>query len=149
MTAVARLVLDTNACLDLFVFGDPGAATLSALLAEGRAQALDDAHCRAEWLRVLRYPALALNATAIASAEARHAALVRHWQGPDQPLGTVRLPRCRDPDDQPFIELAARCGARAVVTRDASLLRLSRRTLLVAGFVVVPPVQVAMLFDRT
>lgn len=146
MTAVARLVLDTNACLDLFVFDDPGAAALAALLAAGRAEAVDDAGCRAEWLRVLRYPALALDATAVAAAEARHAGLVRHWQGPDLPIGGGRLPRCRDPDDQPFLELAARCGARAVVTRDASLLRLSRRTQAVAGFLVLPPAEVIALF---
>ena len=37
------------------------------------------------------------------------------------------LPRCRDPDDQPFLELARDAGAMALLTRDAQLLRLARR----------------------
>jgi predicted nucleic acid-binding protein len=146
--ATARLVLDTNACLDLFVFGDPRAAALGALLARGDAQAVDDDDCRGEWLRVLRYPDLALDAAAIAAAHARHAELVCRWDGPGRPPGLPPLPRCRDPDDQKFLELAARCGARVLVTRDASLLRLSRRTQAIAGFVVLQPqAAVAMLED--
>jgi predicted nucleic acid-binding protein len=144
-----RLVLDSNACLDLFVFDDPGAAALHAALACGAAQAVDDEVGRAEWLRVLRYPAIGLDAPRIAAAEARHAGLVQRWNGPDRWSGAPALPRCRDPDDQPFLELAARCAAHALVTRDANLLRLSRRTLAVAGFVVVPPAQIAMFLDCT
>jgi predicted nucleic acid-binding protein len=144
--ATARLVLDTNSCLDLFVFEDPRAAALRALLACGRAQAVDDDGCRGEWLRVLHYPDLALDAAGIAAAQARHAALVRRWDGPGRAPGLPPLPRCRDPDDQKFLELAAHCGARVLVTRDASLLRLSRRTQAVAGFVVLRPAEVMTVF---
>ena len=35
-----------------------------------------------------------------------------------------RLPPCRDPDDQKFLELAAGAGADALVTKDRELLRL-------------------------
>lgn len=135
-----RLVLDTNACLDLFVFNDRVGGPLRALLAAGQAQAITDAGCRAEWQRVLRYRHLGFDAVRIDAAEAAFAALVHEWpqSGADAAPG-VALPRCRDPDDQKFLELAARCGARVLVTRDHSLLRLSRRTETIAGFVVLPP----------
>lgn len=141
------IVLDTNVCLDLFVFADPACAGLAAAVADGRLAAVTDPDCRAEWIRVLGYPALRLDvdrkARAMAAFDAAQRSLPRGAPAPG-----VVLPRCRDPDDQKFLELAARCGAIALVTRDASLLRLSRRTLAVAGFVVVPPVQIAVFFDR-
>jgi predicted nucleic acid-binding protein len=37
------------------------------------------------------------------------------------------LPLCADPDDQKFLELAARCGADCLVTGDRELLKLARR----------------------
>ena len=163
--AVQRIVLDTNACLDLFVFNDRVGGPLRALLAAGRAQAVTDAACRAEWQRVLRYSHLAFEPERIAGAEAAFDGLVLDWPGPDARVGSDGLPtadrlpdsaaaaspvlpRCRDPDDQKFLELAARCGARVLVTRDHSLLRLSKRAFAVAGFVVLPPqATVALLED--
>jgi predicted nucleic acid-binding protein len=149
-----RIVLDTNACLDLFVFNDRLGGPLRALLEAGGANAVTDAACRAEWHRVLRYPHLGFAAARVAAAEAAFDALVRDWpvQGsrPDSAALPVAdrspdaatppaLPRCKDPDDQKFLELAARCAARVLVTRDNSLLRLSRKTLALSGFVVLPP----------
>ena len=54
------------------------------------------------------------------------------------PLPIV-LPRCRDPDDQRFLELARDAGAAALVTRDRELLRLARRTMRMARFDVLTP----------
>jgi predicted nucleic acid-binding protein len=142
-----RIVLDTNVCLDLFVFADPACAALAAALDHGRLEAVTDTDCRAEWVRVLDYPALRLDAHRKARALAAFDAAQRSLLPGAPPPGIV-LPRCRDPDDQKFLELAARCGTIALVSRDASLLQLSRRTLRVAGFVVVPPVQVATLLEN-
>jgi predicted nucleic acid-binding protein len=108
---------------------------LRKALAEGRAQAVTSAACSAEWRRVLRYPALALDAATIERLEREHAALCL-------PVETRRegpLPRCRDGDDQVFLELARDAGAAALLTRDAELLRLSRRTQRDAGFAILPP----------
>ena len=60
MADVPRVVLDTNVCLDLLLFGDPRAAALHAALRAGTVIAMTDEHCRAEWLRVLAYPQLGL-----------------------------------------------------------------------------------------
>ncbi len=142
-----RIVLDTNVCLDLFVFADPACAVLAAALDDRRLEAVTDIDCRAEWVRVLDYPALCLDAHRRARALASFDAAQRSPL-PAAPPSVIVLPRCRDPDDQKFLELAARCGAIALITRDASLLQLSRRTLAVAGFVVVPPTQVATLIEK-
>jgi predicted nucleic acid-binding protein len=122
-SAVPRVVLDTNAALDLLLFGDPRCAGLRAALAGGRVQAVTNAACSAEWRRVLRYPALALGAAQIERLEREHAALCL----PIETRRDGRLPRCRDGDDQVFLELARDAGAVALLTRDAELLRLARR----------------------
>lgn len=174
---IPRLVLDTNACLDLFVFNDRVGGALRALLESKGAQAMTDAACRAEWLRVLRCPHLRFEAGRIAVAEAAFEALVTECPpgdaaialgapagpasqvpmatAPDwlagavpSPLAPPPLPRCKDPDDQKFLELAARCGARVLVTRDHSLLRLSRSAQAVAGFVVLTPQASVALLEQ-
>jgi predicted nucleic acid-binding protein len=175
MSMLPRVVLDTNACLDLFVFNDRVGGPLRALLEARRAQAVSDAVCRAEWQRVLRYPHLAFEPDRIAVAEAafeslvagwpdggrqepalstRGAAPMAPWSGPQTESVPARpeaprppLPRCKDPDDQKFLELAARCAARVLVTRDNGLLRLSRRAQAVAGFVVLPPLAAVALLE--
>jgi len=47
------------------------------------------------------------------------------------------LPRCKDRDDQKFLELAARCEANILVSKDKALLRLRGRTKL--GFQILKP----------
>jgi predicted nucleic acid-binding protein len=37
------------------------------------------------------------------------------------------MPRCSDPDDQKFIELAAASGAQGLVSKDRAVLKLRRR----------------------
>jgi len=136
----SRLVLDTNACLDLFVFADPRCALLRGALERGSVVALTDADCRAEWLRVLRYPRLALDAAQQADAVAAFDALVRDASASDcATSANARLPRCADADDQKFLELALRAGAGAVLTRDDALLALGRRLERAGLFAILTP----------
>lgn len=135
-----RLVLDTNVCLDLFVFADPQCAALAAALACGALEAVTRADCRDEWRRVLRYAALGLEATRITLLEARFDAGVRLWTSPAA-APTSRLPRCRDPDDQKFLEVACDAGAVALITRDAALLALARRMRRDAGPSILTPAE--------
>ena len=39
------------------------------------------------------------------------------------------LPKCRDPDDQKFLEAAAAARADVLITKDVALLELARRKL--------------------
>jgi putative PIN family toxin of toxin-antitoxin system len=131
-----RVVLDTNVCLDLFVFADPRCAVLRAALREGAVEAVTCAACEEEWHAVLHYPQLALDAAARARAVAAFDAVVSRLPQLPEAAG---LPRCADPDDQKFLALAARAGARWLLSRDRALLALGRRSLRLCGFAIVPP----------
>jgi predicted nucleic acid-binding protein len=121
-----RLVLDTNVCLDLFVFGDPRCAGLRAALEQQRAIAFSDSPCRDEWLRVLNYPALALSAQRQAQAVLDYDAMLCPWSAPRGDAEGL-LPRCPDADDQKFLELAHAVKADALLSRDRALLGLATR----------------------
>lgn len=133
------MVLDTNVCLDLFVFCDPRCADLLAALREGRIEAVTRDDCRAEWLAVLAYPRLALAPERRAQAVAAFDACVRCLPPAQAAHAGQRLPRCADPDDQKFLELAAAAGATTLLTRDAALLKLARRTLRDGLFTIATP----------
>ena len=47
--------------------------------------------------------------------------------------------RCRDPDDQKFIDFARDSGARWLVSRDKAVLRLRARAARLHGLVIVSP----------
>jgi len=137
--APPRLVLDTNVCLDLFVFGDPRCADLLAALREGRVEAVTRDDCRAEWHAVLGYPQLALAPERRAQAAAAFDACVRCLPPAQAAYAGQRLPRCADPDDQKFLELAADTNATVLLSRDDALLRLARRTARDGLFAILPP----------
>lgn len=134
---IPRLVLDTNVCLDLFVFADPVCAALRNALQLGRIELVTRADCRAEWQRVLRYPVLALDEVACARYESLFDNAIR-CVDVDRDESIV-LPRCRDTDDQKFLELARDAAAIALVTRDAELLKLAPRLRRLTSFAIVPP----------
>lgn len=124
-----RIVLDTNACLDLWVFGDPRATRLLVALQDGAVEAVTNTDCRDEWLRVLHYPQLRLTDAARSAHADAYDALVHYLPGDDiLPLrAELPLPRCADPDDQKFLQLALASGARWLVSRDRDVLALGRR----------------------
>lgn len=135
-----RVVLDTNACLDLFVFADPHCAFLRDALERGGVVAVTDADCRAEWLRVLGYRQLALDEARRTAAIAAFDALVRDVSTMEPAAaGGTSLPRCADADDQKFLELALRAGASTLLTRDAALLVLGRRMERAGMFAILTP----------
>jgi predicted nucleic acid-binding protein len=55
------------------------------------------------------------------------------------------LPRCSDPDDQKFIELAAAARAGALVSKDRAVLKLRRRCA--PWFRVMTPAEAAGWLD--
>ncbi len=135
-----RIVLDTNVCLDLWLFADPACADLLAALRCGAVQAVTRADCRAEWLRVLHYRQLPINDQSRPGLEAAFAASVQLLADSDSvPVTATRLPRCADPDDQKFMELALASGARWLLSKDNELLKLDRRARAEAGFAIVLP----------
>lgn len=136
------MVLDTNVCLDLFVFGDAAVAPLARALADGRAEAVTDARCRDEWCRVLAYPRLGLGDAVRAAALKAHDRSVRLVEeARELPSGSARLPRCGDPDDQKFLELAWAARAAWLLSKDKEVLRLGRRTARDGLFAIATPAE--------
>ena len=131
-----RWVLDTNVVLDCLHFADARAAPLWRAVLAGEAQALADAATLDELRRVLGYRQFDLAADVQARLHAEYRARVQQVET----TCTPELPRCRDPADQKFLELAACAGAALLVTKDRDLLRLRRNRRL--GFAIVEPGEV-------
>jgi len=129
-------VLDTNVVLDLFHFDDPATRPLARALEAGLIRCVASPATLAEWRRVLSYPEFGLDAEAQAAMEARYAAFVSRVAEPGAGMG---LPRCRDADDQKFLELAAALPATALVSKDRALLDLRRRCA--PQFRIMPPAE--------
>jgi uncharacterized protein len=134
-----RFVLDTNVCLDLFVFDDPQSAPLLTAVRAGHVELVTRDDCRTEWRAVLAYPKLGLSAAQRARAVEMFDTWVHVLPPAADALREAGLPRCRDPDDQKFLELALQSGAVALLTRDDALLRLARRTKRDGLFAILPP----------
>ncbi|HET6553868.1 MAG TPA: PIN domain-containing protein [Dyella sp.] len=137
---VPRLVLDTNVALDLFVFRDPGVDRLLRALQAGTVRAVVDEACREEWLAVLAYPALALTGASRGDAQAAFDRWTQRLSVHElRPRDEVKLPRCADPDDQKFLELALAADARWLLSKDKMVLRLARRTAREGWFQILTP----------
>jgi len=130
------IVIDTNVCLDLFVFRDPRWASLLAVLESGTVDAVTRADCRDEYLFVLHYPHLPLDESTRPDAAARFDKLIR-VVAPDS--RAIRLPVCTDRDDQKFLEIARDAGADILVTKDKALLKLAKKTLREGLFRIMTP----------
>jgi putative PIN family toxin of toxin-antitoxin system len=138
MITAARncVVLDTNVCLDLFVFRDPRWAALLADIESGRTRAVTRSECRDEYRAVLLYPHLKLDDAGREQALARFDALLERVDAPARP---IRLPVCSDRDDQKFLELARDVGADVLITKDKALLKLARKTAQAGLFRILLP----------
>jgi predicted nucleic acid-binding protein len=149
-TTVPRIVLDTNVCLDLFLFRDPACAPLAAALAEGQVCAVADAACRNEWLRVLEYPSVPIRPEQREGLRERFDATVACLDDLPDAATLAPLPRCADPDDQKFLEVALASGADWLLSKDRHLLKLARRTRKAGLFLILKPEQWSpVLIGRT
>jgi putative PIN family toxin of toxin-antitoxin system len=132
------LVLDTNVVLDLLHFDDPVARPLRHALEAGRVRCAVTDATLGEWRRVLAYPEFSLDA-------ARQAGLFALYRARasvvDAPPAVSGLPRCSDPDDQKFLELAAASRAAGLVSKDRALLKLRNRCA--SRFRIMAPAEAA------
>jgi putative PIN family toxin of toxin-antitoxin system len=127
--AVQRIVLDTNIWLDWLLFEDTGIAHIRQLQEAARLEIVVNADCEAEFAEVIarKFRKKTLDAREQAAALARLRRASTRVDARPTPAERARLPLCRDPDDQKFLELALAAGADVVVTRDKALLDLTRR----------------------
>ncbi len=133
-----RIVLDTNVCLDLFVFRDPRWQPLLAAMHAGAVETVTRADCRTEWTMVVAYRKLGLDAAAQAQAIAEYDRLIALLELPAASEG-LGLPLCKDPDDQKFLELSAVSGAGCLISKDKALLKLARKMRRLGSFEILSP----------
>ena len=146
-TTPTTIVLDTNVCLDLFVFRDERWQRLYSALTDGFVQAFTSTACRAEWLAVLDYARFDLTLEKKRRCTEEFDALIKIGRTEDELrkgysfLATARttLPRCSDCDDQKFLELAFDTGATSLITKDKALLKLNGKCRRGGLFDVVKP----------
>ncbi|MEP6971759.1 MAG: putative toxin-antitoxin system toxin component, PIN family [Betaproteobacteria bacterium] len=132
-TAGHALVLDTNIVLDLLLFGDPSTLALSEALSCGALVWHATLAMRDELQRVLGYPAMH---AWMRGSDSDPAQLLARFDRLSHvhPEVATGPPRCRDPDDQKFIDLALVLQAM-LLSKDRAVLRL-RRPLAERGVTV-------------
>jgi putative PIN family toxin of toxin-antitoxin system len=135
-----RVVLDSNIWIDLLVFRDPHVEAIRAALETGAIATLIRADCREELRRVLAYPQFARFAVDIDTALETVDGLTARVDAPSPAQAdAIRLPRCRDTDDQKFIELAHFAQAACLVSKDRAVLKLRSRLRRSSGVEVLTP----------
>lgn len=147
LTPPVCVVLDSNVWVDIVVFDDIHARPIRDALVAQQLDAVISPSCREELRRVLGYPQFTRFAVDIEKTLAWVDAVTRLF---DPALGlttAARLPRCRDTDDQKFLELAQIAQARYLVSKDKAVLKLRRRMAQVAGVTVVTPMDFVAHLD--
>ena len=135
-----RAVLDTHVWLDWLVFEDPGILAIRNAVGTGRVEIYVDAVCEEELARVLArgFAKRTLDAKAQAECIAQCRRLAKRIDSRLSDGERAGLPKCRDPDDQKFLEAALAAGASLLVTKDRALLELARRRLRLPFRIVKP-----------
>lgn len=134
-------VLDTNVVLDWLVFEDGGAPELMQAINTERVLIATNQEIIDELQRVLGYPNFELSAEAQTAALAKYETRATH--NATRKSLAERIPRCRDQDDQKFLDLAAYAGAHALVSKDNAVLGLKRQMKSRFGCDVLRPLETA------
>jgi len=137
-----RIVLDSNVWIDILVFDDPATRPIRDALARGALQAVIDPRCLAELEHVLDYPqfvARAVDKAAALAHVARLATLAPAQEAQTAHAEGAPLPKCKDRDDQKFLELAHAAKVQWLVSKDRALLKLNKRTTRDFGFRIAEP----------
>ncbi|SAK39669.1 nucleotide-binding protein [Caballeronia calidae] len=146
LSSPMRVVLDSNVWIDILVFDDPATRPIHAALEARTLEALIDERCLRELTRVLDYPQFVRMEVDKTAALATVARLSTHVAATidenERPL-----PKCRDRDDQKFLELAHASGADWLVSKDRAVLKLARRVARDFAFRIAEPKPFVLEFE--
>ncbi|HEY8049328.1 MAG TPA: putative toxin-antitoxin system toxin component, PIN family [Ramlibacter sp.] len=127
-----KLVLDTNIVLDLWVFRDSAVGELHAAIANKEVTWLATSSMREELEFVLSYEQLdARMREANVSAQQVLETFDAHALIVEPPPASAH--KCRDPDDQKFVDLAVAHDA-LLLSKDAQVLALRRKLAVAKRF---------------
>jgi predicted nucleic acid-binding protein len=128
-------VLDTNVVLDLLVFQDPSCEHLARELEARPGRWHSTSQMRNEFDAVLARPGFAERACARPMISRRWA----DWVSFVEPAAyAAHSLRCRDPDDQIFLELALYLRPSVLLSRDRELLRVDGAAARLGVRIVTP-----------
>ena len=130
------VVLDTNTVMALWWFDDPRLHRLRIAVASSELHPLCRPDALDELEAVLAYRQFGITPERQQSLLQAYRRQCAQLSGAE-PLPP--LPRCRDRDDQKFLEIAAAGKAAILITRDKALLRLNRHRLIRPLFRIVTP----------
>jgi len=122
MSTPLRVVLDTNVVLSALVFGGSLPGAVRAAWQRGALRPLASAATVQELVRVLAYPKFRLSASEQEELLADYLPYVQTVRIPQPPPA---VPSCRDPLDEPFMQLALAGKARVLVSGDRDLLDMA------------------------
>jgi putative PIN family toxin of toxin-antitoxin system len=124
-----RVVFDTNVLVSVLLYRDSALAYLPEAWTVRSVVPLSDQSVLDELSRIL----IALGARKFQLLPPQVEDIVARYLSLTEPVPATPamegvLPKCKDPDDQKFLELAQRGKADMLVTNDGALLGLARRT---------------------
>ena len=119
------VVIDTNVWLDLLVFEDPSAEVLKNALQQRTLQAIASSEMLNELEEVLQRDAFVARGANTAQLMTQ----VKQWVLLVAVPADVNAPRCQDPDDQKFIDLAVNQQADFLLSKDLAVLKLAKPLL--------------------
>ncbi|SAK70511.1 nucleotide-binding protein [Caballeronia temeraria] len=144
--APLRVVLDSNVWIDILVFDDPATRPIHAALVARTLEALIDERCLRELTRVLDYPQFVRmevdKAAALENVTRLSTFVAATLDESERPL-----PKCKDRDDQKFLELAHAAGAEWLVSKDRAVLKLARRVARDFAFRIAEPKPFVIEFE--
>jgi putative PIN family toxin of toxin-antitoxin system len=111
--------------LSALIFKSGTASQFRHLWQQQRILVLVSAHTARELVRVLAYPKFRLSKEEREEMLTDYLPYAQVIRPEDSPNAWVRVPTCRDPADDAFLELAQAGRAHALVTGDKDLLELS------------------------
>ncbi|GAA5164603.1 putative toxin-antitoxin system toxin component, PIN family [Viridibacterium curvum] len=136
-----RVVLDTNVVMAFWHFCDPKLLSLLGWLRAREAVLLTRSECLIELERVLAYRQFGIapekQVEVLAAVRAASECLPDPTE--EQMAAATALPRCKDRDDQKFLQLAWEGDAQLLITRDKMLLALNRRPMYRERLQIVTP----------
>jgi putative PIN family toxin of toxin-antitoxin system len=126
MGSEVKVVLDTNIIISALVFSSSQINWLREAWINKRILPVVDKACVEELMRALAYPKFRLSAEEIEILLGEYLPYTVTLEPGHKPARNI--PKCKDPHDQKFLELAYTGNARFLVTGDKALLTLHRKT---------------------